>query len=292
VRHLDDRGIYHEADVLAEEDTWADALEAQELAEALRSAMRQEYADASEDAMYDALDAVLGSMTPAEALDFSSALKRISAGADKLVKDPTFVQVASVAAPMVGGLVAGPAGAALGTLATKALHGGAAPPPAPAPPAVSEPVPSTPPTPPPGLPPIPAAPAPASSAPPAPIPEPSSPTGGPALSVAGGSAAAAQVFVLTHQIDVLRSLLATALGRYGCEQVSGIPVAQVLAKFSQLVGHAAEDADRLMYTEQQADISEGVPGEAVGGSDWSLYEDLIRLDNVELAEAAEWEGLA
>jgi hypothetical protein len=97
--------------------------------------------------------------------------------------------------------------------------------------------------------------------------------------------------MLTQQHDVLRSLLATALGRHGCKQVSGIPVAQVLALISQLLGQAAEDADRLMYTEQQADLSEGVPGETAGGPAWSLYADLIAADNHQLSEAAEWEGV-
>ena len=96
--------------------------------------------------------------------------------------------------------------------------------------------------------------------------------------------------MLTQQSDVLRSLLATALGRHGCRRCSGIPVAQVLALLSQVLGQAAEDADQLMYAEQ-AGSSESVPGEAVGGSYGSLYADLIAVDNHELAEAIEREGL-
>lgn len=270
---------------------WAGDVEAEGLADALRSAMREEYADASTDAMGDALEAVLGSMSPAEAFNFSSALDRIGKGATKLVKDPTFIQVASAAAPIVGGLVLGPAGAALGGIAANALLGGAAPPPAPAPPAAAAPVPSAPPAPPPGLPPIPAAPAPVPRAPAAPAPEVPPPAAGPVPSMAGGSAAAAQALVLTQQPDVLRSLLATALGRHGRQRVSGIPVAQVLALISQVLGQAAADADQLMYTEQQADSPEGV-SEAFGGSDRSLYIDLMCADNVEIAEAAELEGWA
>ena len=109
--------------------------------------------------------------------------------------------------------------------------------------------------------------------------------------MAGGSAAAAQALVLTQQPDVLRSLLATALGRHGRRQVSGIPVPQVLALISQVLGQAAADADQLMYSEQQADGSEGVLYDGPDWSAWSLYADLIGADNLELAEAARLEGL-
>ena len=75
-------------------------------------------------------------------------------------------------------------------------------------------------------------------------------------SVTGGSAAAAQGLVLSQQPEVLRSLLATALGQHGRQQVSGVPVAQLLTLFSQVIGQAAADADQLMYLEQQPDAAE------------------------------------
>ena len=292
----------------AGEPEWAVSSEAEELADALRSAMSEQYADASDEAMYDAIEAVLNSVSPAEAFSLSRALDQAAKSATKLVKDPTFIQVASVAAPIVGGLIGGPVGAGLGTLASNALLGAAAPPPAAPPPAPPAPAPSAPvppsvtavqppapaatPSPPPplggaGQPSVPAQ-IPSSPAPP---PESPQPPSGPAASLAGGSTAAAQALVLTQQPDVLRSLLATALGRHGRRRVSGIPVAQVLALISQVIGQAAADADQLLYTEQQAEISEGVPGEAVGDSYRSLYADLIGADNLELAEAAEREGL-
>jgi hypothetical protein len=76
--------------------------------------------------------------------------------------------------------------------------------------------------------------------------------------VAGGSAAAAQALVLTQQPDVLRGLLAAALGRPGRLQVDGTPVAQLLALLSQILGQAAADADELMYLEQRSDADSGV----------------------------------
>jgi hypothetical protein len=289
-------GLAGESD-WAGESEWAAGSEAEELADALRSAMGEEYADASDEAMYDALEAVLGSMSPAEAFSFSRALDQAVKGATKLVKDPTFIQVASTAAPIVGGLIGGPVGAGLGTLASNALLSGAAPPPPapalpPAAPASPPVIPSAPaPTPPPVAAVQPPAPATVPSVPAPPPPEPPPPAPGPTPSLVGGSTAAAQALVLTQQPDVLRSLLATALGRHGCRRVSGIPVAQVLALISQVMGQAAEDADQLMYTEHQADSSESVSGEAADGSYRSLYADLIGADNLELAEAAEQEGL-
>jgi hypothetical protein len=109
--------------------------------------------------------------------------------------------------------------------------------------------------------------------------------------VAGGSAAAAQGLVLTQHPDVLRGLLATALGQHGRRRVSGIPIAQLLALLSQVFGQAAADADELMYLEQQADATESVLDEAPAGSVRSLYTDLVVADNWEIAEAAGWGGV-
>ena len=60
---------------------------------------------------------------------------------------------------------------------------------------------------------------------------------------------------------------------------------------SQVFGQAAADADELMYLEQQADATESVLEDAPAGSVRSLYTDLLGADNLELAEAAEWDGL-
>jgi hypothetical protein len=253
---------------------WAEASEAWELTDALRSALRPEYADASDAEMAEALGNVLESMSPAEAFNFGSALSSITNSAKKLVSDPTFIQVAKTVAPIaagaVGTAVGGPIGGALasqlGNLAVSALAPAPAPPPA-APPRAAAPPPVTP--------------APPVAAPP---PAPTSP-------VAGGSAAAAQGLVLTQQPDILRSLLATALGQSGRQQVGGIPNAQVLSMLSQLFGRAAADADELMYLEHQPDAAESAVDDTPAGSPRLLYADLLGADNLELAEAAGWEGL-
>jgi hypothetical protein len=254
--------------------------ELQDLADGLRSALRDEYADAGEAEMQEAVESVLEVLTPAEAFDFGSALSRISKGAGQVLSDPTFKAVAGTALPVAGRLVGsiygGPAGAAiggsLGSLAAGALTGGG-PPAAPRPPA-------------------PRAFPPAAAAPPAapafPVPPPAAPGAQAApAAVAAGSDAATKALILTQQPDVLRSLLATALGATGRNEVSGIANAQVLSQIGRLFEEAAADADARMYLDQDSESAEA----AGGGPSGTLYADLIGADNLELTEAAEWEEL-
>jgi hypothetical protein len=302
VSHLDSNVIYPRVGGLMSESAWAEDLRTNELADVLRSTMREEYADASDEEMEGALGNVLEAMSPAEAFSFGSVLNQIGKSAGRLASDPAFIQVVRTAAPIAGGalgtLVGGPVGTALGSqlgnLAAKALPAGAAPPPVAAAPVVAAPAPTAAaaspaviPAPAAGQPvvtaPVPgAAPVPPSDVPPAP---------GPASSVAGGSAAAAQAVVLSHHPDLLSGLVATALGQHGRKEVSGIPVAQLLALLSHVVGQAAADADELMYLEQHADLTESFVEDAPAGSVRSLYSDLLGADNLELAEAAAWDGL-
>jgi hypothetical protein len=298
VRLIDRSGVYPPTEDLTGESSWTDGLGTWELADVLRSTMREEYADASDEEMSDALETVLEAMSPAEALNFGSALNQIGKSATRLASDPTFIQAVRTAAPIAGGalgtVIGGPVGTALGSklgsLAANALPTGAPPPSAAAvaaPPAAAVAVPGIP--------------APATAQPVAATPVPSTtampsaelppPAPGPASSVAGGSDAAAQALVLALHPDVLRSLLATALGQHGRQRVSGVPAAQVITLFSQVLGQAAADADELMYLGQQADAPESLPEEASADSAWSLYSDLLGADNLELAEAVEWEGL-
>jgi hypothetical protein len=315
VRYLDEGEFYPGA--FADEDSWTEDLDAADLTYALRSALSEDYAEASDEEIGDALANVLDSMSAAEAFNFGSALNRIGKGASQLVSDPTFAAIAQTALPIIGSaagtMIGGPAGTALGgklgSLAASALptRPTAAPaPPSPAPTPVA-PVPVAPapvapvPVPMAAAPPAPAPAAAAAPAPAAPAgaPVPSAPVvtapqtpatpAGPASSAAGGSAAAAQGLVLTQQPDVLRSLLATALGEHGRQTVSGVPVPQVLGMLSEVFGEAAADADELMYLGHRPDAAEsaleGAPADAID----SLYADLLGADNLELADAAEWD---
>jgi hypothetical protein len=283
VRHLDERYFSPDADMA----DWADEADAAELAEALRSALDEGYAEASDEAMDDALANVLDAMSPAEGFNFASALNRISKGAGQLISDPAFVAVAQTALPIVAGAagtaLGGPVGGALagklGSLAAGALQARPAPaPPAPAPAPLAPPAPAAP------------AAAPAPAAPPARAPlAPASVPAAEASSVAAGSAAAVQGLVLTQQPEVLCSLLATALGQQGRQTVSGIPVAQVLGTLSQIFAKAAADADELMYLRQQPDSAESVSADVYADSADELYADLLGADNQELAEAVGWD---
>jgi hypothetical protein len=297
---LDPGAIDPPWDDLAEADGWSEDLEAEDFGGALRSALSEQYADASDEEMGDAVVSVLGSMSPAEGFNFASALNRIGKSASQLVSDPTFASIAGTALPILGGaagtLVGGPAGTAVGTslgrAAASALPARAAPPGVPArrptPPTRPVGAPSAPGTPVAGPSPAPAPPIAATSTPGTPALTASAPPSpGPAPAVAGGSAAAAQGLVLTQQPDVLRSLLAAALGEHGRKEVSGVPVAHMLELVSDVFRRAASDADELMYLEHRGDDVESVPGGAPAASLRSLYADLLGADNFELAEAAE-----
>jgi hypothetical protein len=300
VRRLDERDIYPAVYAPADGVGWTERLDAEDLADVLRSVLHEGYADASDEEMSDALANVLDSISPAEAFNFASALDRIGKGASQLISDPTFAAVAQTALPILGGaagtMIGGPIGTALGgklgSLAASALPTRPGPAQPTAQPVAAAPAPTAAVVPSPGImaPAVVAAAAPAASAPAVTPPGIPPPVPGSASPVAGGSAAAAQGLVLTQQPDVLKSLLATALGQHGTQTVSGVPVAQVLGLLSQVFGKAAADADELMYLGQQSDATESVPDGADDSVD-SLYADLLGADNLELAETAGWDWL-
>ena len=127
MRYLDE-GEFH-PDAFASEDGWAEDLDAADLTDALRSSLSEEYADASDEEIDDALANVLDSMSAAEAFNFTSALNRIGKSASQLASDPTFAAVAQTALPILGSaagtMIAGQAGTGLGakfgSLAASAL---------------------------------------------------------------------------------------------------------------------------------------------------------------------------
>jgi len=174
VRSLD-RGGYPTVSQLTGESGWSGDLRSEEVADVLRSSLRSEYADASDQELSDALEDIFDAMSPAEGFNFSAALSQAGKSINRLAADPTFRQVVQTAAPIAGGamgtVIGGPLGTALGTqlgtLAAGALAGPA--PPAPAPPA---PAPAAPPATPPAPPPAAAPPATPPLPPPAPPPAP------------------------------------------------------------------------------------------------------------------------
>jgi hypothetical protein len=245
-------------------------LEPFRLSDGLRQALREDYGAASDEEMEDALESMLESLSPAESFNFASAINQIGRSAGQVLSDPTFGAVARTALPVAGGalgtVIGGPVGTALGSQLGN-LAAGALPTRVAARP--SSPM-AAPPRPP--------------SAPTA-VPTAIVPAVAPVSPVAGGSAAAAQGLVLTQQPQVLQSLLSTALGQHGRQQVAGIPNAQLLAMLSQIFGQAAADADELMYIGYEGEVEEEGWGASSSGVDRSLYTGLIDADNLELAEA-------
>ena len=79
------------------------------------------------------------------------------------------------------------------------------------------------------------------------------PAGAAPPAAAQGSSAATKALVLSQQPDVLKALLALALGGQGRREVNGIPVGAVMNMLSAMYARAAEDADEL------ADMSDGAP---------------------------------
>lgn len=213
-----------------DEDMWfdeAEALEAEEtaeLAEALREVLHEDYQDATPEEMQEALFNILGTMTPAEGLNFGKILSQIRRAGKKVLDDPTVGQIAQVVLPVagatVGTLAGGPAGTAiggkLGQAAGQAFSKGSQP---------------------------------TSAAPTAPV-SPSSPQ--------GGSAAAEQLLQLTQNPDVLKSLSSLALGSLGNMNVKlgnggpSVPVGGVMNLIGTLAGKAAADADELLQESEHS----------------------------------------
>jgi hypothetical protein len=261
-RTLDEE--YDLAEMLGDDlDVEADVLD---LGDVFREALSEDYADAPPEEMEAALDNVFELMTPAEAFNFSKALRQVEKGASQVLADPQVGQIATTALPLAGATVGtafgGPAGTAIGSglggAAAKALSG-------------SKPTPAA---------------RPRSTPPP---PTPTSP-------IAAGSPAAAKGLILTQQPEVLRSLLALALGEHGRRSVDGVPVGTVMNLLSTVFGQAAAEADELMYSGEIApsylpDGDGAYPADAAAPADRAdaLYTRLLDDENEDLGGAVgEW----
>jgi hypothetical protein len=209
----------------------------------LWDALDDRYADADPADVAGVLDSALDSMSAAEALGFTNALQQIERAAGQALASPAVRQVAAAALPLAGTAVGGPVGGALGALAAQQL-GRAAP----AGPALPGPA---------------AAPGPASL---------------PAAPAAAGSVAALRALIGSQQSELSKALLAAAMGSYGRSAVNGIPVASLLAGFSQLLGEAAADADAAMYGAGES----AEPADDAFADGHSLYTTLMDAAECEL----------
>jgi hypothetical protein len=228
----------------------ADDWDNADLAVVLAEAVSEDYTGARQEELEDALADMLETLSPAEAYGVTKALGQIGRGASKIAHDPAFAPVAAYALPVAGGAVGTIVGGPAGSAAGAKLGAAAA----------------------------------------KSLPRRQQLSGRPAAPkppAAGGSPAAAQGLVLTQHPDVLKALLALAMGEHGRKSISGVPAATLLGMLASVLGKAATDADELMYLDGDLD-TEDIADESWIGDDESLYEALIDADNIELAEVVGW----
>jgi hypothetical protein len=228
--------------------------EVDDLSEGLRGALAEEFADCSPEELDAVLDEMLESVSPAEAVHLGSALQQIGQRASTLADDQRTRSFAASALPVAGGavgtLVGGPAGTAVGS----ALGSAAAKALGPRPTAGAR-----------------------------------SSTGSAARS-ATGSAAAARALMMTQNPQVLRSLLAVALGAQGRRTIDGVPVGAVMGILTHLLGQAAADADELLDADDELPTEDWTgrpwtdPADPGERADW-LYAELVGDDTDLLTEA-------
>jgi len=236
-----------------ERDYEEDFEDSPELAETLREVLHDRYQGAAPEELEEVLFDVLESMGPAEGFNFGNVLRQIGTAGEKVLKDPTVGQIAGTVLPVagtaIGTIYGGPVGAAiggkLGQTAAQAFSG------APKPAGGTA-----------GTKPAPV------STPPGSIRSNGSAPGAPTSPMSGGSPAAAQLLQLTQNPDVLKSLLALALGPHGQSAVpvgttgSPVPVGAFMNLLNTLSAKAAADAEALLSdSENQSSYlldSEGV----------------------------------
>jgi hypothetical protein len=241
--------------------------------------LSDDYADVLPEEMEEALGNILDGMSPAESFNFTKALQQIGSGVSSALSDPQVAAIVKSAAPVVGAAAGTAIGGPIGTAIGGALGNAAAQ----ALPSPRVPTTSSMPPPPSAIPPAPLTPAtsvgtlaPSSLVPPT-----------------GGSVAAAKGLVLSQQPDVLKSLLALALGSHGQSAVNGIPVGSVMSMLSSLFGQAAEDADALLEERGWSDeesspyLNSGVWAAADRAD--ALYAHLMETDETRIAEAIGWD---
>lgn len=263
-------------DDLPDEEKWVDDGEGadDDLAPVLGEVLDERYLAETGESLDDALADLLANASPSEAFSIGKALQQIQRGAGAILADPAVAQVARSALPLAGGalgtVVGGPVGTAVGTslgsAAARALPPGAVTPRG----AQSA-----------------AAPGAGGSVGAAPAV--------PAAATGAGTTVAPRwgqrALAATQQSDVLRHVLAAALGPAGQRTVNGVPVASVLAMLSSVFGRAAAEADELAYlddAEGGADAVEETAEETAWGeldtdADLdALYRSLLAAEDAEL----------
>lgn len=224
-----------------------------DLSDVLREALSEEFGDATPDDLDDALLNMLESMSAAEAFNFTKAMQQIQKGAATVLADPKFGSVVRTALPAAGGaagtIIGGPVGTAVGSSLGSAA---------------------------------------AKALPAARTKQPGAATPSRNATVSDGSAAAAQALVLTQQPEILKSLLAVAMGETGRKTINGVPVTAVMNMLSNIFGQAAADADEISYFSRDGlDYpEEAFVDEPLASHGRSLYAAFVDAENDDMAEIA------
>ena len=244
-----------------------------ELAEALSEVLHTDYGHAAAEEMQEALFNMFDMMTPAEEFNFKNVVRQISKAGEKAFQDPTVGQIAKTVLPAAGSTIGtiygGPVGTAvggkLGQAAAQAFNGRGKPTPTPTAVNVA------------GI------------------------AGGVAVpakpSAKEGSAAAARLLQLTQNPDVLRGLMALALGSHGRQSIEigqdgptvsvgaimnllQTAVNQATADAEELVGESGEASTYLTDSEGNFRVDSAVPEDRAE----VLYNVLSEVENQRLAE--------
>jgi hypothetical protein len=277
---LDEEARYDELD---DEDGWLDDEEDDDffdLGNAFRRVLHRDYADLEPEETDEVLLDMVESLPPDEAFNFVKALGEIAKPAAAVLRSPQLGQVLSVAAPLAGTALGGPAGGAIaGSLARAAGSALARNPKVPALPAAAMPA-------------VAAAPQVLAQLPPA----------AQVAQAATQAANAVKAFNFAGLPAVREAVLANAMKPFGQQAIAGIPVDQLVGTLATLLAGSVpggvpgtvQSAVPGAALTEAIDDSDEVPVELFGDEAWAvdeetadaIYETLVAQHQQDLADAA------
>lgn len=248
-----------------------------DLGDAFRRLLHDDYADLSPEETDEVLLDMVESLPPDEAFNFVKALSDIAKPAAGILGSPQLGQILSVAAPLAGTALGGPAGGAIArSLAQAAGSALARNPKVPAVPASAMPAMAT------------AAPHVLAQLPPA----------AQVAQAATQAANAVKAFDFASLQPVKEAVLAKAMQPYGKQEIAGIPVDQLVGTLATLlagsVASGARSAVPGAAPTEAIDDSDEVPVDLFGDEAWpvdeetadAIYETLVAQHQQDLADAA------
>jgi hypothetical protein len=248
-----------------------------DLGDAFRRLLHDDYADLSPEETDEVLLDMVESLPPDEAFNFVKALSDIAKPAAGILRSPQLGQILTVAAPLAGTALGGPAGGAIArSLAQAAGSALARNPKVPAVPASAMPAMAT------------AAPQVLAQLPPA----------AQLAQAATQAANAVKAFDFASLPPVKEAVLAKAMQPYGKQEIAGIPVDQLVGTLATLLAGSVPGGARSAVPgaapTEATDDSDEVPVDLFGDEAWpvdeetadAIYETLVAQHQQDLADAA------